>query len=71
MNLSHVNNNVAHARDGPLYTDKSQISFTDSVISGNRAGVGGAGIYMVSGNTLTLNNVNVTDNEVGRRRLTL
>ena len=35
----------------------------DPPIRGNRAGVGGAGIYMVSGNTLTLDNVNVTDNE--------
>ena len=38
------------------------MNLTDCVISGNRAGRGGAGIYMVSGSSLTLTNVNVTDN---------
>jgi hypothetical protein len=48
---------------GPYSTDKSEVNLTDCVVKGNRAGVGGAGVYMVSGSSLTLQNVNVTDNE--------
>ena len=49
--------------DGPYSTDKSAVTLTDCVVQGNRAGLGGAGIYMVSGSSLTLKNVNVTENE--------
>jgi hypothetical protein len=50
---------------GPCPTGKSEANFTDSLISENQANRGGAGITVISGSHLTLENSNVTNNEAG------